>query len=53
MVRRRGIRWTRKNRPEEDPLTWLLAGALDLLYWGVDRVAGRYIVAVIRRLPHR
>ena len=42
-----------KSGSYEDPLTWLLGGLLDLLYMGVDRLVGKRIEALIKRLPHR
>lgn len=42
-----------ENGPYMDPLTWLVGGGLDLLYLAVDRLVGRRVEALIRRLPHR
>ncbi len=37
----------------QDPLMWLIGGALDLLYVGVDKLLGKPVEALIKRLPHR
>lgn len=43
----------RNSGPDKDPLTWLLDGLLDLLFLGLDRMIGKRVEALIKRLPHR
>ncbi len=42
-----------KSGSYEDPLTWMLGGLLDLLFWAVEWVFGKPVEALIKRLPHR
>jgi len=42
-----------KSGSNQDPLTWLLGGLLDLLFIAVERVFGKPVEALIKRLPHR
>ncbi len=44
---------THKSGPNKDPLTWMLGGLIDLPYKVLDRLLGRRVEALIRRLPHR
>ncbi len=46
-------RHTRQSGPARDPLTWMLGGLIDLPYTVLDRLIGRRVEALIRRLPHR
>ena len=42
-----------KSGSYEDPLTWLLGGLLDLLVLGIERLVGKPVDALLKRLPHR
>ena len=44
---------THKSGPNKDPLTWMLGGLLDLLVLGIERLVGKPVEALIKRLPHR
>lgn len=42
-----------KSGSYQDPLTWVVCGLLDLLFVAVERVFGKPVEALIKRLPHR
>jgi len=44
---------THKSGSYEDPLTWMLGSLLDLFVLGIERIVGRPVEALIKRLPHR
>ena len=46
-------RHTRESGPARDPLTWMLGGLIDLPYQVLDRLFGKRLEALIKRLPHR
>ncbi len=46
-------RRTQESGPARDPLTWMLGGLIDLPYKVLDRLIGKRLEALIKRLPHR